>query len=256
MPGLLAEPSLAGLSVGSPEFFARQKELILERPLLKRCYDDWYARLLADTRSVTSPGLLLELGSGGSCLKDLEPAFITSDVIPDVAERVIDACQLPFENGALRAIALTHVLHHVPDVDRFFREAVRTLVPGGVITMIEVAHTPFARFFFDRFHPEPYDDARAEWAFGQQDSMMDSNQALSWMIFVRDRARFETLFPDLEIECLSFTRWFTYLVSGGVTKRDIVPRFMIPLLEGVETLLTPLRPLFALHWHIRIRKKA
>ncbi len=256
MPGFLAEPSLAGLAVGSPEFFARQKELILERPLLKACYDDWYARLLADAGSVTKPGLLLELGSGGSCLKDLEPAFITSDVIPDVAERVIDACELPFPDESLRAIVLTHVLHHVPDVERFFREAVRTLVPGGVITMIEVAHTPFARFFFDRFHPEPYDDSRTDWAFGQQDSMMDSNQALSWMIFVRDREKFEGRFPELEIECLRFTRWFTYLLSGGVTKKDIIPRFMVPLLEGVETLLAPLRPLLALHWHIRVRRKA
>jgi SAM-dependent methyltransferase len=255
MPGILAEPSLEGLAVGSPEFFNRQKELILERPLLKACYDDWYARLLADVRSVSNPGLLLELGSGGSCLRDLEPAFITSDVIPDVAERVIDARELPFPDGSLKAIALTHVLHHIPEVERFFREAVRTLVPGGVITMIEVAHTPFARFFFDRFHPEPYEPQRAEWSFGQQDSMMDSNQALSWMVFVRDRKRFGELFPELEIEQLAFTRWFTYLVSGGVTKRDIIPRFMVPLLEVIESLLSPLRPVFALHWHIRIRRK-
>jgi SAM-dependent methyltransferase len=254
MPGFLSEPSLAGLTVGSPEFFTRQKELIRERPLLKRCYDDWYARLLADLRSVPEKGLLLELGSGGSCLKDLEPAFITSDVIPGVADQVIDACELPFPDSSIQAIALTHVLHHVPDVERFFREAARTLVPGGVITMIEVAHTPFARFFFRNFHPEPYDDTRREWSFGQQDSMMDSNQAMSWMVFVRDRGRFESLFPELEIESLSYTPWFTYLISGGVTKKDIIPRCLVPLLSGIEWLLTPLRPLCALHWHIRLRR--
>jgi hypothetical protein len=86
--------------------------------------------------------------------------------------------------------------------------------------------------------------------------MMDSNQALSWMVFVRDRQRFESLFPDLEIEHFAHTRWFTYLLSGGVTKRDIIPRFMVPILSGIEKLLTPLRPVFALHWHIRLRKKA
>lgn len=252
----LKEPSITGLVVGSPEFFACQKDLIRRRPLLKRCYDDWYARLLADVRSVPAPGLLLELGSGGSCLKDLEPAFITSDVVPDVAERLIDACELPFEDASLRALALTHVLHHIPDVESFFREARRTLVPGGVITMIEVAHTPFARFFFRNFHPEPYDDARREWSFGQQDSMMDSNQALSWMVFVRDRERFEKLYPELVIEELAFTPWFTYLISGGVTMRDLIPHFLVPPLLAMEWLLTPLRPLFALHWHIRIRRKA
>lgn len=253
---LLKEPSINGLVVGSPEFFACQKDLIQQRPLLKRCYDDWYARLLADVRSVAAPGLLLELGSGGSCLKDLEPAFITSDVVPGVAERLIDACKLPFDDASLRGIALTHVLHHIPDLEAFFREAQRTLVAGGVITMIEVAHTPFARFFFRNFHPEPYDDSRREWSFGQKDSMMDSNQALSWMVFVRDRERFQKLYPDLVIETFGFTPWFTYLLSGGVTKRYLMPNFLVPLLSGMEWLLTPLRPLFALHWHIRIRRKA
>ncbi len=252
----LKEPSLKGLSVGSPDFFARQKALIYERPLLKRCYDDWYARLLADVRSVSAPGELVELGSGGSYLKDLEPSFITSDVSEGIAERVIDARHMPFPDQSLKAIALTHVLHHIPDLEAFFREAQRTLVPGGVVTMIEVAHTPFARFFFKNFHHEPYQDDRADWSFGQQDSMMDSNQALSWMVFVRDRAKYEAKFPGLKIEHFGFTPWFTYLISGGVTMRDIIPHFLTGPLFGVEWLLTPLRPVFALHWHIRLRKTA
>jgi SAM-dependent methyltransferase len=255
MLGFLKEPSLVGLVVGSPEFFACQKALIQQRPLLKSCYDDWYARLLADVNSVCGHGLLLELGSGGSCLKDLEPDFITSDVVPGVAERVIDARQLPFADASLKAIALTHVLHHIPDVEAFFHEAERALVPGGVVTMIEVAHTPLARFFFRNFHPEPYIDSRSEWCFGQQDSMMDSNQALAWMVFVRDRERFELLFPGLVIEEFSFTPWFTYLISGGVTMRDFIPHMLVPVLSGFEWLLTPFRRIFALHWHIRIRRK-
>ena len=85
---------------------------------------------------------------------------------------------------------------------------------------------------------------------------MDSNQALSWMVFVRDRERFQKLYPDLVIETFGFTPWFTYLLSGGVTKRYLMPNFLVPLLSGMEWLLTPLRPLFALHWHIRIRRKA
>lgn len=254
MPSFLQEPSLIGLEVGSPEFFARQKELIEERPLLKSCYDNWYARLLADARSAPLGGQLLELGSGGSCLKDLEPSFITSDVIPDVADQVIDARKLPFPDSSLSAIALTHVLHHIPNLDLFFMEAERTLQPGGVITMIDVAHTPFARFFFDRFHPEPYDDSQTKWAFDQSDSMMDSNQALSWMVFVRDRARFEEKFPKLRIETLEFTPWLSYLLSGGVTKRGLIPKPLATMILGLEKLVSPLDPLFALHWHIRVRR--
>src|SRR5262245_15767510 len=121
----LKEPSLQAHPPGSLEFFSIQKNLILKRPLLKRNYDDWYRRLLEDARSAPSGGVLVELGSGGSYLKDLEPSIITSDVSPDIAERVIDARTLPFANESIRALLLTHVLHHIPDVAAFFREAER-----------------------------------------------------------------------------------------------------------------------------------
>src|SRR5436190_6334737 len=116
MRGRLKEPSLQGLSPGSPEFFAIQKALISQRPLVKRCYDEWYRRMLSDAATVKAPGIMLELGSGGSYLKDLEPSIITSDVVDQVADRVIDGRQLPFANGSVRALFLTHVFHHIPDV--------------------------------------------------------------------------------------------------------------------------------------------
>jgi SAM-dependent methyltransferase len=255
MLSCLKEPSLAGLNPGSPEFFAAQKALILGRPLLKRNYDDWYRRLLEDARSAPARGVILELGSGGSYLKSLEPAIVTSDLVPNVADQVIDARRLPFADESLRALLLTHVFHHIPDVDAFFQEAQRALIPGGVISMIEVAHTPFARFFFRHFHHEPYEDASPEWSFAQRDSMMDSNQALAWMVFERDRCRFERRYPALAIEQLAFMPWLTYFAAGGVTGRCLIPKFMNGLLVGAERLLQPLEPLFSLHWHICVRKK-
>jgi SAM-dependent methyltransferase len=198
--------------------------------------------------------VLLELGSGGSYLKDLEAGIITSDVVAGVAEQVVDGRALPFPDRSIRALFLTHVLHHIPDVEAFFREADRALMPGGVISMIEVAHTPFARFFFRHFHPEPYRDDVREWGFSHQDSMMDSNQALSWIVFVRDRRRFEELNPGLKIESTSFLPWLSYLLAGGVTGRCLVPSCLNCLVFGLERLLSPLSPIFALHWHIRVRK--
>jgi SAM-dependent methyltransferase len=256
MTSWLKEPQLLGKTPGTVQFFATQKAIIHQRPLLKWCYDDWYARLLADARSVKEPGLLVELGSGGSYLKDLEPAIITSDVEAGIADRVIDARQLPFPDASVKALFLTHVLHHIPDVRAFFAEAQRVLVPGGVISMIEVAHTPFARFFFRNFHHEPYRDECQEWSFAQNDSMMDSNQALSWMVFARDRAQFEKLYPQLKIETTAFLPWLAYLVSGGVTMRNLIPGFLTRPIQGMEYLLSPLAPAFALHWHICVRKSA
>ena len=181
--------------------------------------------------------------------------MITSDVVAGVADRVVDGRALPFADCSLKALFLTHVFHHIPDVEVFFREAQRTLVPSGVISMIEVAHTPFARFFFRNFHHEPYRDELESWSFAQQDSMMDSNQALSWMVFVRDRDKFQMLFPDLVIEEFSFLPWLTYLLTGGVTGKCLVPNSLAPLVIAIEKVLRPLSPVCALHWHIRVRKK-
>ena len=251
----LKEPSLKGLRPGEPEFFTAQKRLIHNHSLLKWNYDDWYSRLLADIRSAPPDGLIVELGSGGSYLKDLEPSTLTSDVEAGIAERVIDARKLPFEANTVRALVLTHVFHHIPQVDAFLNEAERVLMPGGVISMIEVAHTPFARFFFKNFHHEPYDDQRTEWSFSQADSMMDSNQALAWIVFVRDRPAFEKAYPSLAIDKLEWVPWLTYLMSGGVTARYFIPRFADPLLIGLEKMLKPLGGVFSLSWHVCIRKK-
>jgi SAM-dependent methyltransferase len=255
---LLAEPRLRGVQPGSLRFFELQRRIIQERPLMSEVYRLWYAKLLEDERSVPGPadsGALLELGSGGSFLQELCPQVITSDVEDGVAERVIDGRKLPFDDASLRAIFVTHVFHHIPDVESFLAEAQRALVPGGVISMIDVPHTPFARFFFDRFHPEPYDDSVDEWAFDSSDAMMDANQALSWIVFVRDRERFARRFPLLELEATDWLPWFSYVLSGGVTRRNLVPGFLVPAVRLADTLLSPLDPLMALHWHLRIRKR-
>ncbi len=253
---LLQEPSLRGVAMGSPAWFAAQRALLDHKPLLRACYDDWYRRLIADVASVPqgASGELLELGSGGSYLRTLLPEVITSDVVAGLADRVVDARALPFADRSLRAIVLTHCLHHIPEVARFFAEAERTLVPGGVVSMIEVAHTPLARAVFGSFHPEPYDDQAADWTFDQSDAMADANQALSWLVFVRDRGRFERDHPTLRIERLTLLPWFAYLASGGVTRRSMLPGPLAVLATAVDRLTAPAWGAFALHWHITLRK--
>src|ERR1700733_11010636 len=251
----LRERSLRRLKPGSSEFFVLQKKFILNRPLVERCYDGWYARLLRDADSVPQTGVILELGSGGSYLKSVRPNIVSSDVVENVADCVVDGRHLPFADNSIQALFLTHVFHHIPDVSAFLKEAERTLVSGGVISMIEVAHTPFAKLFFKNFHHEPYDDNLENWSFAQKDSMMDCNQALSWMVFVRDRVKFEKQFPTLKVEVTEHIPWLTYFLSGGVTSPYLIPYFMNGFLIGLEKFLTPADSIFSLHWHICIRKK-
>ncbi len=254
MSTLLAEPALHGLEMGSARWFAVQRDLIARRPLVKRTYDLWYQTMLADAASVPkSSARVLELGSGANYVKRLDPSVVTSDVVPG-SDLVVDARALPFEAATLRAIFLTHVFHHIPEAEAFLREADRTLVPGGVIALIDVAHTPFARLIFGKFHPEAYEGSATEWKLRPGGAYGGANQAMSWIVFVRDKARFERRFPSLRVECVELLPWFGYLISGGLTRRNLIPSAVVPALKRLDAATTALNPLFALHWHIRVRK--
>ncbi len=246
---------MSGLPIGSAEWFTTQRKLIVERPLVHDVYTSWYEKMLHDADSVPhGSGKLLEIGSGANFVKGVNPNVITSDVVRGASDLVVDAQNLPFPNESLRAILLTHVFHHIPDVEQFLNEAIRTLVPGGVISMIDVAHTPFAKFFFSHFHPEGYDDSRIAWQLDGNEPLGGANQAMSWIVFKRGLARFRERCPQLQIEFVEFLPWLAYLLSGGLTRRNLMPKAAVPLIRLLDVVSRPLDCAMALHWHIRIRK--
>jgi SAM-dependent methyltransferase len=254
LDSVFLDPSLKGLTIGSAEWFETQRGMIRRKPLVRRCYDLWYRLLLDDADSAPGTGQIVELGSGSSYIKELRPGIVTSDVTPGLADMTIDGRSLPFPDGSVRALFLTHVFHHIPDVALFLREASRVLTPGGVISIVDETHTPFARFFFSKIHPEPYDDRRRTWDFPPGDTMLDSNQALTWIVFDRDRDRFNREFPQLKMERRRYLPWFSYLMSGGVNLRSFFPAFLAPVVRAADTVLKPLDRVFAVHWHITVRK--
>jgi len=255
MKTLLEEPALHGVDIGSTEWFALQRSLIEKRPLVKRAYDLWYSTMLADVATVPGgTGGIVELGSGSNYVKSLDPSVITSDVVSGGADMVIDARSLPFKAESLRGVLLTHVFHHIPDVTQFLSEAIRTLVPGGVISLIDVTHSPLARLLFGRFHPEAYRSDREGWLLDTSGTYGGADQALSWVVFHRDRERFERQFPGLRVEVIESLPWLGYLLSGGLTRKNIIPRALVPLISTADQATTALNGLCALHWHIRIRK--
>ncbi len=64
--------------------------------------------------------------------------------------------------------------------------------------------------------------------------------ALPWMMFVRDRARFEREFPEWRVESISPFMPFRYLLSGGVSMRGLAPSWTFGLWRAFERALHPL----------------
>jgi SAM-dependent methyltransferase len=252
--GWFTHPLLRPHAMGTPEWFAAQDRMIDEKPLVKDCYGLWHTLLLEDADSAGSTGAIVELGSGLSRLRLRRPEIITTDVVAGNVKLLVDGRQLPFRDESVRALLLTHVFHHIPDPASFLAEAARVLKPNGVISIVDCAHTAFSRFFFGRIHPEPYRDEATTWSFPAGHTMLDSNQALSWIVFERDRAEFEARFPTLRVERRRWLPWLSYLLSGGVNLRSLVPRPLAPLVRAADAVCKPLDPVAAIHWHWTIRK--
>lgn len=215
------------------------REIIKSKPLLKQFYDTTYGFISREAETCPR-GAIVELGSGGGYIKEFLPEAITSDImeIPGV-DMAFSALDMPFEAGSLAALCMIDSLHHFQDCSGFFREAARVLKPGGKVIMLEPANTLFGRFIYRNFHHEPFEPSAAEWSLPRGGPMSVANGALPWIVFVRDADRFRSLFPALEITRLDYCHPFLYLLSGGVSMRQLVPGVMLPVVCGAESVMAP-----------------
>ena len=161
----------------------------------------------------------VELGAGVALGKEWLAGIISSDVVMnDYLDMEIDAQSIPFESESVSNLVLVNAFHHIPDVRRFLSEAERCLVPGGRIVLIDPYWGALATFVYKFLHPEPFSRRQQDW-FEERSDRWDSNQALAWIVFVRDRVRFSQLFPKLKVLEIRPIGEIGYLLSGGVYGR-------------------------------------
>ena len=245
----LAHPLTRGLDIDSPETTRLRKRIIESKPFLRRIYQEWYAGLAA--RVPAGAGGVLELGSGAGFLKDYIPNLITSDIFPvPGVEQVVDAHDLPFSESSLRGVVMANVLHHIPNPTRFLQEAARCVRPGGVVAMLEPWVSTWSRVVYSNLHHEPFEPAALAWTFPQSGPLSGANGALPWIIFHRDRVRFEQEFPEWRIQEVTPIMPFRYLVSGGVSLRSFMPAFTFGMWRTAERLLGHWMSTWAMFAHV------
>ena len=252
---LLAHPLSRGFDLDAPETSSLRRTIIEQKPFLKAIYHSWYELLIgALPQGVEQP--LLELGSGGGFFESLKPDIITSDLLPmPHLKTVLDGQQLPFASGCLGGIGMINVLHHLPDPRAFFLEASRCVRTGGVVSMIEPWITPWSYLVYSLLHHEPIDPQAPTWEFDQHGPLSGANGALPWIIFQRDRSSFETQFPQWQIVDRQLMMPFSYLVSGGVSMRSLMPGFTYPLWQAFENGLRPWMGFWGMFAHITLSRR-
>ncbi|AUR53126.1 class I SAM-dependent methyltransferase [Aquella oligotrophica] len=231
----LAHPLTKGLSVDDPITTVKRREIIYSKTFLTAIYNEWYHEI---NKRLPIKESILELGSGAGFFSEHVQGLITSEVfrIPGV-QIIADACSLPFADDSLNAIVMTDVFHHIPDVHRFLSEAARCIRPNGKIVMIEPWRTTWSELIYKRLHSEPFVVDSDDWQIPSFGPLSGANGALPWIVFERDRAEFKSLYPFWDIIDIKLLMPFSYLVSGGVSMRGLVPGFLYKYIRKIEASL-------------------
>jgi ubiquinone/menaquinone biosynthesis C-methylase UbiE len=86
------------------------------------------------------------------CGKDLRPGYINIDIHGGDVRG--DLNRLPFKDGTVDEVYASHILEHMPDLNRTMREIRRVLRRGGIL----VARVPYGlRSLYIPFHVHAFD---------------------------------------------------------------------------------------------------
>jgi SAM-dependent methyltransferase len=249
----LAHPLTRGLDIDDPRTTHLRRQILAEKRFLHRLYEEWYTAIAASLP--TGEGAVLELGAGAGFLSDFVPGLLRSEVfLGPGLDLVLDGLNLPIAAGALRGIVMTNVFHHLPRPLRFFADAARAVRPGGVVAMIEPWVTWWSRQVYARLHHEPFLPA-ADWEIPAGGPLSRANGALPWILFERDRERFEREAPAWRVQSVVPIMPLRYLVAGGISLRSLAPAASYPLWRGLERALSPWSRKLAMFAHIVLERR-
>ena len=189
-------------------------------------YKEWY-ELISNFIS-EKEGINIELGCGASFIDQINKSIKKTDVFlnsnTDFKLNAMDIGK-DFENKISNLI-LVNVFHHISDPEKFLKSAEKSLISGGRIIMIEPSNNYWSRLVYKFVSHEPFDTNQIKWDFQSKDPLLDSNQALSWIVFERDFKKFKDLFPMFSLIQKKNIMPFSYLLSGGHTLNTRIGKFI------------------------------
>jgi SAM-dependent methyltransferase len=215
----------------------------------------WYRELYRDQfKDFANPAALsiLEIGSGTSPLKQFLSNVVTSDVLNlDYLDLVFDCHEIDkldaIEDNSLDVITLTNVLHHLKSPIAFLNRAAGKLKSGGKVIATEPFFSMVSTIVFKYLHHEAVDFRISEPELGHVEGPLASaNIALPWLIFFRNREWLQRLTDNFDLTSFSARPFsaLSYMVTGGISLRLPVPRFLYRTLFPVDLALSRRFPRF------------
>jgi SAM-dependent methyltransferase len=187
-------------------------------------------------------------------LKTHLPQAICTDLFPNPwLDLVCDGYEMPFLEGSLSHLVLFDVFHHLQAPKAFLKEARRTLGDSGKLILLEPYISWTSYPVYGLFHHEPVGWRQpidlAEHlrrprdyfsAQGNATRLFFSKSGLDWLDGWR----------VLHAEAFSA---FSYLLSGGYSKRAFYPGKSLGILEGLDEKLSRWPRLFGARCLIVLR---
>lgn len=254
----LREPLLDTVDVDSADRIAVHMAILDRKPMIRDVFVEIQHLMWSlSQKFLNQEGLDIEIGAGAFPMKSSYPSVISTDVVPSqYIDRVMDAQAMDVPDESVRVVFGQHCFHHLPDPQRFFSELRRVLVPGGGAVLVEPYWSPVATLLFkNMFKTEGFDKGVENWVTANSGAMSDANQALSYVVFERDKQLYNSLFPSLPmVYHAPLNNYVRYLLSGGLNFRQLVPDGLVSTLKVLEAALSPLNRWTALHHVLVIRK--
>jgi SAM-dependent methyltransferase len=202
---------------------------------LYKLYREFYLRFADCIDRCEGTGIVIEIGSGAGFIKDVLPDVIASDILPyNTADIVFDAEHMPFSDGSIKSVFMLNTLHHIPDAESFFYELERCLEPGGRGFFIDQYSGWFSNLIYRFIHHEPYDRNTTYWRFETTGPLSGANGALCWIVFYRDKKRFNQLYPALKIIKIEPHTSLRYWFAGGLKWWSLLPGVLFDLFSRID----------------------
>lgn len=253
---------LSNINPDSEELITFHRDILLNKRIISNVFKEFYDLSYTLYKKYTlssDEGKLIEIGSGSSLFKYYYPEVISTDIKSHkYNDMSLDAQNMNnIEDSSINCFFAINCFHHFPEPDKFFAELNRTLKSGGTCIIIEPYYGMLGNFLYKRmFETESFDKNQKDWSYIVDGPMVGANQALSYIVFRRDKMVFSTKYPNFEIVDERIINNYTrYLLSGGLNFKQLVPNFMEKPLIALEFLLKPFSKIFALHHIVVIRKK-
>ena len=241
--------------INDPKRASQIRAVLLGKYGLRCLYEEIYTRYRGSLSQCPPAGLAIELGSGAGFAKSLIPQLVTTDILPYAGvDAVVDGTAMPFAAGSLHFVCMWNVLHHIPNAEAMFAELDRCLVPGGRV-LIQDQHIGWiSRWVLRYVHHEPFRPDAQEWSFATDGPLSGANGALAWIIFQRDAARFQRLFPRLRVRHYRPHSPLRFWLAGGLKKWSLIPNGTWGLVTALDRVLIQLSPQFGSFVEIELEK--